>query len=297
MAARNAWRVLWTRGQGCADLAGLLSDNEPVRVVGDVREACLRHRADLLVSRKLSAGFDLVNTAMPVDLDPSAVGRVVATVAGGPHSSLAAEVAERLAAALGTTALMVYAYRESDDELEAGSIIERLTADTPHLEHMLIKADDPAGLVAQLPDRALIVLGSPGGGWLQRTFFGPGAKLRSEATAGAVIVGRAPARVYQVMTDPVFVGPLRLAGDILRLHREAVLAVVDRANLIGMVRREVLERAEPDTPVESLMQPAVSVAIDATAEEAQAVAIELGAGPVPVVDEDGRLVGSLTRGR
>ena len=47
---------------------------------------------------------------------------------------------------------------------------------------------------------------------------------------------------------PVFVSPLRLADDTLRLH-EQVLAV-DEGLLIGLVRRESLEGAG-DSPVGS----------------------------------------------
>jgi CBS domain-containing protein len=285
--------VLWTRGQGCRELAEMLSDVEPVRVVGDVGEACIRHGAELLVSRKLSASFDLINAAVPVDVDPESMSAVVAAVAGGPHSELAVRVAERLAQAGDRPALVTCAFQQERDRDRAVATIERLSAAVPGVEYRLVNAADATELVSQLPERSLLVIGAPGGGWLQRTFFGAGAKLRSEAPAGAVVVRRAPDRVFQHMTDPQFVGPLREAVDILRLHSEPVLAVVDRAQLIGVVRRSSLELADPGVPVEAFMEAPTSVSMTSTLSEVGGVAERFEGGAIPVVDDDGRLVGAL----
>ncbi|MGF1668227.1 MAG: CBS domain-containing protein [Acidimicrobiia bacterium] len=285
--------VLWTRGQGCRELAEMLSEVEPVRVVGDIGEACIRHGAELLVSRKLSASFDLINTAVPVDMDPDSMSTVVAAVAGGPHSELAVRVSERLARSTDRQALVTCAFQEEEDRERAVATIERLRAAVPGVEYRLVKAADAGELVSQLPERSLLVIGAPGGGWLQRTFFGPGAKLRSGAPAGAVVVRRAPDRVFQLMTDPQFVGPLREAVDILRLHSEPVLAVVDRAVLIGVVRRSSLELADPGVPVEALMEAPASVSMTAAVSEAAGLGERFRGGAIPVVDDDGRLVGAL----
>ncbi len=271
----------------------MLSDVEPVRVVGDVGEACIHHGAELLVSRKLSASFDLINTAVPVGMDTGSMSTVVAAVAGGPHSELAVRVSERLAQVTDRPALVTCAFQEETDRDRAVATIERLYGAVPGVEYRLVKASDATDLVSQLPDRSLLVIGAPGGGWLQRTFFGLGAKLRSEAPAGAVVVRRAPDRVFQHMTDPQFVGPLREAVDILRLHSEPVLAVVDRALLIGVVRRESLELADPGVPVEALMEAPASVSMTSTLTEAAALAGRFQGGAIPVVDDDGRLVGAL----
>jgi CBS domain-containing protein len=285
--------VLWTRGQGCHELAETLSDVEPVRVVGDIGEACIRHGAELLVSRRMSSSFELVNAAVPVDFDPSSFGSVVAAVAGGPHSELAVRIAERIGKVTDTEAMVTCAFQEESDRERAVGTVERLFEKVPGIEYRMVKAADATELVSGLPERSLLVLGAPGGGWLQRTFFGPGAKLRSEAPAGAVVVRRSPDRVFQVMTDPLFVGPLREAVDILRLHSEPVLAVVDRAQLIGIVRRSVLELADPGVPVQALMEAPESVAMTAPVEDARQLASRFQGAAVPVVDDDGRLVGAL----
>lgn len=284
--------VLWTRGQGCGELAALLSDGDPVRVKGDLVEECIRHRARLLVTRRLT-DLDLVSQVVPIDFDPDGVSAVVAAVAGGPHSPLAARIARRLGEALGLDALMACAYRDEESRERAVSLIEHLYQDVPELEYRVVEATDASGLVAQLPDRSMLVLGAPGGNWFQRTIFGQGARLRQRAPAGAVVVRSAPTRVFQVMTDPVFVGPLREAGDILRVHSEEVLAVVDRARLVGVVDRQVLEDAEPHTPVSALMVDPEAVLLDAPLSDALPLADRFRSAPVPVVDEDGMLVGAV----
>ncbi len=285
--------VLWTRGKGCAELAGLLSESDPVRVTGDVREACIRHRAELLVSRRLSS-FDLVSVAVPVDLDVEAVGAVVAAVAGGPNSLLAAQVARRIGRSLGVEATMVSAYRDDADRGKALATVEAVYRMLPDLSYRLVQVDDVRALTGELAGHTLLVLGAPGGNWFQRLMFGRGARLRQQAPNGAVLVRRAPRRVFQAMGDPVFVGPLREAVDILRIHPQRVLAVVDRSRLVGLVTRDALHLAEPGAPVEAFMEAPVSVPLDASVEEAEALRDRFGADPIPVTDDEGRLVGSLT---
>ena len=54
-AAGNEMTVVWTRGNGCSELAALLSEDVPDRITGDLVEQCINHRADLLVSRRFPA--------------------------------------------------------------------------------------------------------------------------------------------------------------------------------------------------------------------------------------------------
>jgi hypothetical protein len=284
--------VVWTRGSGCLELARLLSDAEPIRAAGDLEEVVISVRGQLVVSRRLSS-FDLASQVVPVGFDPSEAQAIVAAVAGGPHSPLAARVAARLGSALGVPAMMVCAHRDERDRDEAVSQIERLYREVPHIEYRLVEADDAGGVVEQLPSRSAIVLGAPGGSWLQRTFFGQGARLRQEAPAGAVVVRQAPMRVFHRMGDPVFVGPLREAVDILRVHAESVLAVVDRAMLVGIVRRSALELADPGVLVTELMEEPQSVLLTADLGSAAELAPVFAPSPIPVTDEDGRLVGGL----
>ena len=285
-------RVVFTRGKGCLELAEALGDDVG-RVQGDLAESCLDDRADVLVSKRLPSGFDLVNVAVPVDFEPERVTKVVATVAGGPHSVLAAETASTMASRLGVEAEMLSAAR-SDGEIDAATeILDQVGAYLPDLGRRAVVVDGMAELVENLDDGALLVLGAPGGSWLNRSRTGPGARLRRTAQAGAVIVRSAPDRVFRFMGDPVYVSPLRLADDTLRIHKENTLAVADGGLLVGLVRREGLMKAGA-SPVATVMEEALSVRLDETISQARELEPTFGPDPIPVTDHDEHLVGGLS---
>ncbi len=285
--------VVWTRGDGCAQLAHLLSDVEPARVTGDLAEQCIQRRADLLVAKKLPGGFDLLNVAVPIDFDPESTKSIVATVSGGPHSALAAGVAARLGSALGVPTRMVSAYRDEEDRADATALMERLTGVVPAIGADLVRADDLRSMVAGLDEGTLLVLGAPGGSWLQRVLLGPGARLRSKAPAGAVVVRHAPDRVYQWMGEPVFVAPLRQADDTLRIHPQSTLAVADQGVLVGLVRRAALEAAGAAV-VGTIMEEARSTKVDHTLDAAKPLVAVFGEDPIAVTDAKDNLVGGLS---
>lgn len=285
--------MVWTRGKGCHELAEALGGDHADRVQGDVAESCISERADVLVSKKLPSSFDLVNVVVPVDFDPDRVNKVVATVAGGPHSVLAAETASALASRLGVDAEMLSA-AQSEDEIEsANEILDQVGATVPEIDRRVIVVDGVTELVDQLDDGALLVIGAPGGSWLNRSRTGPGARLRRTAQAGAVIVRSAPDRVFRFMGEPVYVSPLRLADDTLRFHDERTLAVADAGRLVGLVRREGLVKAG-DSPVASVMEEALSVKVDETITEARELEPTFRPDPIPVTDHDEHLVGALS---
>lgn len=273
-------------------MAEALSAGRAIRVIGDLTETSVRERARLVVSRKLT-GFDLTSAAVPIDVDFAKVSTVVAAVAGGPHSVLSAQVAERLGSALSVQAMIACAYRDEESRDVAVSTIERLHAIAADVEYRLVETPDVEGLIAQLPPQAMLVLGAPGGSWLQRNFFGPGVRLQGETEGGTVVVRAAPARVFQHMSDPIFVGPLREASDIVRMHTESVLAVVDRARLVGLVHRERLIESASGVVVGSLMSEPESVAIGDAVATAVSLADRFGGSPIPVTDDKGLMVGSF----
>jgi hypothetical protein len=291
--AGNEMRVVWTRGNGCSELAELLSDTEPDRIMGDLVEQCISHRADLLISRRFPGSFDLVNVAVPLDFVPGNVTRVVSAVAGGPHSFLAADTASRIGRRLGVEAEMLSAIRPGDDPRDAEVLLEHIGLSVPEMGGRVVEVEGVSDLVGSLDEGALVVLGAPGGSWLQRSMFGPGARLRSKAPAGAIMVRSAPDRVFRWMGEPVFVSPMRLADDTLLLHREKVLAVADEGMLIGLVRRESLEGAG-GAAVGSVMEEAVSAKVDETIAEAMELEPTFGKDPIPVTDHDEHLVGGLS---
>jgi hypothetical protein len=274
-------------------LAALLTAGEPDRITGDLVQQCIDHRADLLVSRRFPGSFDLVSVAVPLDFVPENVTRVVSAVAGGPHSFLAADTASRLARGLGVEAEMLSAIRPGDDPREAEDLLEHIALSVPDTPGRVVEVDGISELVESLEEGTLVVFGAPGGSWLQRSMFGPGARLRSRAPAGAIMVRSAPDRVFRWMGDPVFVSPLRLADDTLRLHEEKVLAVAAEGLLVGLVRRESLEGAG-DAAVGSVMEEAMSAKVDETIAEAMTLEPTFGRDPIPVTDHDEHLVGALS---
>ncbi len=286
-------RVVWTRGKGCSELAEALGGEDVGRITGDLADSCITERADVLVSKRMPSGFDLVNVAVPVDFDGDKVTRVVATVAGGPHSALAAQTAARIARSLGVPAEMLSAAGSEDEIDSVREVLDQVGADLPGLSRRVVVVDGIAELVDDLEDGALLVLGASGGSWLSRSRTGPGARLRRTAQAGSVIVRSAPDRVFRFMGEPVYVAPLRHADDTLRMHGENTLAVADGGRLVGLVRREGLMKAGA-APVSSVMEDAMSVKVDETIRQARALEPTFGPDPIPVTDHDEHLVGGLS---
>jgi len=286
-------KVVWTRGKGCHELAEALGGDQADRVTGDLADSCIEQRADVLVSKRLPSDFDLVSVVVPVDFEPDRVTKVVATVAGGPHSVLAAETAAALASSLGVEAEMLSAARAGGEIGAANEILDQVGAYLPAIGRRVVVVDGISELVDGLEDGALLVLGAPGGSWLNRSRTGPGARLRRTAQAGAIIVRSAPDRVFRFMGEPVYVSPLRLADDTLRIHAENTLAVADAGRLVGLVRREGLIKAGAG-PVASVMEEAQSVRLDETILQAWELEPTFGSDPIPVTDHDEYLVGGLS---
>ena len=289
----QAFRVVWTRGKGCAELAGLLDEGTPARVQDDIRTECVETRADLLVSRRMPPGFDFVSVAVPSDFVAENVGSVSAAVSSGPHSALAARIAYRLGEALGVDSEMVSAYPTPDELPAARRIVKTLAGKIPGMSYRVIETAGAAELIGALPDDALLVLGAPGGWWLQRSFFGTGVRLRQRAPAGAIVVQQAPGRVYHRMEEPAYVSTHLLVGDALRVMEHAVGAVVDDGKLVGVVRRTALVGADPADCVGDLMDDPVFLDVGDSYEEAARLIDLFQGAPIPVVDGDGRLVGCV----
>ena len=86
----------------------MLSGGDPVRVEGDLREACVEARADVLITKKLSS-FDLVSAVVPHNVERDEIRGVAAAVGSGPNSTLAAAVAYRISTYLGIPGMLVTA--------------------------------------------------------------------------------------------------------------------------------------------------------------------------------------------
>ena len=283
----EVWRVLWTRGAGCREMA--VSLGEALAVSGDLGVACARHRADLLVARKLTS-FSLVSTVVPHGFDPDVVTDVVAAVGGGPHSMLAGRVAAQLVESLGVPGSLVSASPAPEDDAVAEAVLQEVGDALPGLALKVVRAESARHLVDGMPEGSLLVVGAPGGSWFQRQFFGPGRQLVVRAPAGAVVVRRAPRRCFHAMDDPVAFGPQMPVSEALRLLEDDSAPVVEEGRLIGIVRRSVLEsnaRGEVGMVMEDPVFVREDDALDATSEIAGFVS------PIPVVDGEGRLRGVI----
>ena len=292
MSSQDFLRVAYTRGKGCLDLAEALG-GVGGRVGGDLGQACIDQKADILVAKRLPSNFDLVNVAVPIDFEVDKVKRVVATVGGGPHSVLAAETAARIAQHLGVEAEMLSAASESDDVEAKHTSLADIAASVDGIEGRVVLVEGIDELVAGLEEGTLLVLGAPGGSWLNRSRTGPGARLKRTAQAGVIVVRSAPDRVYQHMGEPVYVAPLRNADDTLRMHQENTIAVAESGRLVGLVRRERLVNAGSDT-VATVMEDAQSVRLDQTLTSAWDLEPDFRPDPIPVTDDEENLVGGLS---
>jgi hypothetical protein len=291
-ATVRGWSVVWTRGEGCAVLAQLLAEGEPHRASSDLAAACLAARADLLVMRRLTS-FDLVDTAAPYHLVTDGVASVVAAIGGGPHSMLAAVVAGRLAASLEVGGSLVSASPEPRHDEEAAGALDRVASQVPELESRLVRAESARALVRTFPPNSLLVVGAPGGSWLQRQFFGPGRQLVVGAGAGAVVVRSAPRSCFQQMAEPYALGPQMKVAEARRLAQSTVVPVASDGALVGIVRVRSLQAVDGSATIESVMEDPVFVRFDDPLESAGEVGGFLEGSPIPVVDSEGRLCGMV----
>src|SRR4029450_1790230 len=103
----------------------------------------------------------------------------------------------------------------------------------------------------------------------------------------------APARVFQHMSAPAFVAAQRSAQDVLRIHHEATMAVVEGGRLSGVVRRVALEAAGPGTRVGALVEWAPALRADQPLDDVASLVPVFGADPIPWGDRAGGIVGRV----
>jgi CBS domain-containing protein len=284
--------VVWTRGSATGEVAALLSDGSPVRVEGDLREACIAGRADILVTKKLSS-FDLVSAVAPYKVDPARIGGVAAAVGSGPNSTLAAEIAHRLCNHLGVPGTLITAPPPGTTEASARALLDDVARDVPGMARAVQTDGGAASIVERVGDETLLILGEPGGSWLHRQFFGPGRKLIHAAPTGALVVRAAPTRVFRFTAAPAYVGAAMHAGDAVKVTSARVVPVVDDGELIGIVRRSRLVDADPARPVDELMEPPLALDQEDTLDAAWGLAATYEGAPIPVIDGGGTLVGTI----
>ncbi len=286
----RTWSVVYTRGDGCRELAAAVSGDAAVPAGPNLASACIDARADLLVARKLSV-IDLVPVAVPHGYDPGNVESVVAAVGGGPHSRLAARVAAAIADRVDVPARLLTVYPEPSLAAEAHAALVEAGADAAGVHAEAVEAANPADVVADLPAGTLLVVGAPGGNWFQRHFFGTGIRTIHRAPSGSVVVRDAPSRVFARMRPPAWVAPAMAAGDAVRVLGESTVPVVEDGRVVGLALRDMLDEAEPGTPVAEIMIDAVTVRETDIVDDLPVVPVLPEGAPLPVVNGDGRLIG------
>ena len=284
-------RVVWSRGPGCRELADALATESVHQVDANPTQACIERRADLVVMRSLGS-FDLVPLVVPNDLDLGAVDHVMAAVSTGPHSALAAAVALRLAEAMDVSARAVTVVRPGAPRREARARLTNLRTATG-LDGDVVEAAAAADLVSGLPEGTAIVLGAPGGSWLNRQFFGPGARLRSHAPAGTIVVRDAPQRAFQHLVDVMGIGVHTRVADAIEVTASPTVPVTAGGQLLGIVRRSTLETLDPEREVGEVIEEPPYVGAEDDLSSLAGLLDFYDDGPIPVVDRRGTLIGVL----
>lgn len=292
-SGNRSWRVVWTGTRDCRALAELLADDRAVHARRDSLATMVETRANLHVAPQLPA-IERCSVAVPHDVDLGGVDQVVATVGGGPHSTLAAATAARIAQRLGIPGRIVTGYRRPDRRPTAERALSQVAALGIDLPMEAVAAAHPSDLVASLPARAMVVVGAPGGSWFQRQFFGPGVRLRVGAPGGVVVVRQDVTRVYQVMGPARAVGGHMRVRSVLELTSDRVVLVADHGRLIGSVQRSRLYSHPSHVEIGALADPPVAVAADEPVEHILLVLDEHDGGPVGVVAPNGQLIGSVS---
>lgn len=291
--ARSPWSVVWTRGDGCEELAEILGT--AVFAKGNLKERCVDARADVVVQRRLTS-FDLVDSVASNQFDSQPIRSVMAAVGGGPHSLLAGKVAERIAGALGVSGSLVSATRGDGEDLAVQKNLDVIGMQVPALERRLERVASAGELLSTLDDGTLLVLGAPGGSWLQRQFFGPGRQLIHAASGGIVVVRSSPRRCFQVSEPADAISPWLPVSEAAKLGGPAVMPVADDGSLVGLFRPGRAGAEGGDAVVQDVMEEPVFLAVDDPVDTADELSAFFDGAPIPIVDHDGRLFGVLPSG-
>jgi len=286
-------RVVWAGGNQARDLAEVLTGGTATRAGANIVASCVDARANLLVVSNRTS-LDLCSTAVPHDFDRTSTQSIVAAVGGGPHSLLAAILANWLSEATGIPASATFGYSDSTELAQARDVLEQISAQLPTLDARIVQASSPASMVEALPPGTLLVVGASGGSWFQRRFFGPGARIQARASAGTIVVQHHPRRVFQVMQPPIAFGPRMLVADALVLSEGAGIVVAERGKLLGTVTIAALTQARPNLTIRDVMEYGVFFDLTDTIADAIDLATAEPDSLIPVVDSESYLVGRVS---
>jgi hypothetical protein len=286
-------RVVWAGGSQARSLAELLAGDDVTKAGSSLASTAVDSQADLLVLSNRTS-LDLCNVAIPYGFNRDATQSVVAAMGGGPHSTLAAMIADWIAQRLGVPASAVYGHSDPDDLEQAEDVLNKIVVRLPKMDARTIEAASPAAMVGSLPAGTLLIVGASGGSWFQRRFFGPGARIQAKAPSGTIVVNHSPPRVYQAMQPPIAYGPNMRVADALQLSNELDVVVAEDGKLLGVVKAATLRDARQDIELHEVMDDGVFLSTDDEFDEAISLISVDGGDLIPVVDDQARLVGCVS---
>jgi hypothetical protein len=286
-------QVVWAGGSQARNLADALSGGEPLRSGPNLAASCIESKAALLVLSKRTT-FDLSSTATAHGFSRDKTRSIVAAVGGGPHSVLAATLADWLSLRLGVPASAVSGYSEPSERSDAESALRATLARLPGMDACTIEASSPSAMVRTLPPGTLLIIGAPEGSWFQRRFFGPGARIQAMASSGNIVVRHRPARIYHVMREPVAYGPHLRVSDALGAANGFDIVVAEHGELLGTVQADTMMNARSDLELHQVMVDGIFLAPEDTVSDAIALTSPSGRALIPVVDSNARVVGCVS---
>jgi CBS domain-containing protein len=288
-----AGRVAWTKGESNHEVANLLCDL-PIRLSGDLESACVDMNVDIVVSKRFPRS-DIVSAVVPVAFDADAITSVAVAVGVGPHSPLAVSIAERVAEGLGVPGTAIAAYRTSDQDRDARQRLGRLVASGSSLDTLALRTPNPRSIAEHISRDTLLVHGAGGGSFIERHLTGTGNRLTSRARGCVLVVRSSAPKCFQsaVSPTPYALAPELLVADALQVMTHPFAPVVSARKLLGIVRVETLVTADPGGSIKASIEPVTGLNRRDPIRVATFERDHFGPGPLPVVDDEGHLVGVI----
>jgi len=286
-------RVAWTKGESNHEIANLLCD-APIRLTGDLEAACIDMNVEIVVSKRFPRS-DIVSSIVPVAFDADEISSVAVAVGEGPHSPLAVSIAERVADGLGVPGTAIAAYRTSNKDKEARERLDRLVESGSSLDTLALRTPNPRSIAEHITRDTLLVHGAGGGSFIERHLTGTGNRLTSRARGCVLVVRSSAPKCFQsaVSPTPYALAPELLVADALQVMTRPFAPVVSARKLLGIVRIETLVTAKPGSSIEASIEPVTGLNHKDPIRVATFEREHLGPGPLPVIDDDGNLVGVI----
>jgi hypothetical protein len=285
--------VAWTKGESNREVAEMLCDH-PVRLSGNLEDACIDKRVDIVISKRFPRS-SIVSSVVPVAFDADAITSVAVAVGEGPHSPLAVDIAESVADALGVPGTAIAAYQTSDQGDLARQRLDRLLGSGSSFETRILRSQDPRSIADHISKETLLVHGASGGSFIERHLTGTGNRLKSRARGCVLVVRSSEPKCFQssVSPTPFTLAPELLVADAIQIMAHPFAPVASARKLLGIVRVETLVTADPGSSIGALIEPVAGLNRKDPIRVATFERDHLGPGPLPVIDDEGCLVGVI----